>query len=197
MGHNVLTGVGVVSRSSTTASGACKSFRQVQTGGCTSRYAATRCLQWDTLEPVGMISIRTPQPLAGHAICNIGDTLNIFSGGILRSNIHRVVSVFPFLSSSRPFIQHHDHRPPPKEQAQHERWSLVFFTRPNDTVTLHHLAAHSAQIAAAVALSAAPGKYAPGVTAEEWLMRRVRAQRVTQYKVCSHSCHLACTSCCG
>ena len=73
-------------------------------------------------------------------------------------------------------------RPPPKDQAQHERWSLVFFTRPNDTVMLHHLADDSPQIAAAVA-RAPPGKYAPGVTAEEWLMRRIRAQRVTQYKV--------------
>nr|VWO97788.1 Calcium-transporting ATPase (EC [Ganoderma boninense] len=33
----------------------------------------------------------SPQPLPGHAVCNIGDALNIFSGGILRSNIHRVV----------------------------------------------------------------------------------------------------------
>ncbi|PIL36349.1 hypothetical protein GSI_00037 [Ganoderma sinense ZZ0214-1] len=104
------------------------------------------------------------KPLPGHAICNIGDALNIFSGGILRSNIHRVV-------------------PPPKEQAQHERWSLVFFTRPNDSAPLHHLGAQSPAIAAAVAgASAPPGKYAPGVTAEEWLMRRVRAQRVSQYK---------------
>ena len=39
------------------------------------------------------------QPLPGHAICNIGDTLNIFSGGVLRSNIHRVVCV----SSITPF----------------------------------------------------------------------------------------------
>ena len=31
------------------------------------------------------------QPIPGFAICNIGDALNIFSGGILRSNIHRVV----------------------------------------------------------------------------------------------------------
>ena len=35
--------------------------------------------------------VHMPKPLPGHAICNIGDSLNIFSGGILRSNIHRVV----------------------------------------------------------------------------------------------------------
>ena len=32
------------------------------------------------------------QPVPGLAICNVGDALNIFSGGILRSNIHRVMS---------------------------------------------------------------------------------------------------------
>lgn len=34
---------------------------------------------------------REHQPLAGHAICNIGDALTIFSGQILRSNMHRVL----------------------------------------------------------------------------------------------------------
>ena len=32
------------------------------------------------------------RPIPGHAICNIGDTLDIFSGGILHSNMHRIVS---------------------------------------------------------------------------------------------------------
>ncbi|KAI0828140.1 hypothetical protein BC628DRAFT_1364208 [Trametes gibbosa] len=104
------------------------------------------------------------QPIPGHAICNIGDALNMFSGGILRSNIHRVI-------------------PPPKEQAQHERWSVVFFTRPNDNVELHDLSQESALIAEAVA-KAPMGKYRPGVTAKEWLARRVGAQRYTNYKVC-------------
>lgn len=31
------------------------------------------------------------KPLPGHAICNLGDAMFFFSGGILRSNIHRVV----------------------------------------------------------------------------------------------------------
>ncbi|KAH9936748.1 Clavaminate synthase-like protein [Epithele typhae] len=102
------------------------------------------------------------QPLPGHATCNIGDALNIVSGGILRSNIHRVV-------------------PPPREQAQYERHSVVFFTRPNDVVELRVLSGQSERIAAAVAY-APPGKYAPGVTAMEWLVRRVKSQRVTNYK---------------
>ncbi|KAL1938601.1 hypothetical protein VTO73DRAFT_11416 [Trametes versicolor] len=102
------------------------------------------------------------KPIPGHAICNIGDSLNIFSGGILRSNIHRVV-------------------PPPKEQAQYERWSLVYFTRPNDDVVLCSLSDQSADISEA-ASKAPPEKYNPGVTANEWLTRRVKSQRVTNYK---------------
>jgi isopenicillin N synthase-like dioxygenase len=31
------------------------------------------------------------QPMPGHAICNLGDAMAIFSAGILRSNLHRVV----------------------------------------------------------------------------------------------------------
>ncbi|KAH9936766.1 Clavaminate synthase-like protein [Epithele typhae] len=95
------------------------------------------------------------QPLPGHAICNIGDALNIFPGGILRSNIHRLVpSTNGTLSSSSP---------------------------PNDVVELRVLSGQSERIAAAVAY-APPGKYAPGVTAMEWLARRVKSQRVTNCK---------------
>ena len=31
------------------------------------------------------------QPVPHHAICNIGDTLAVFSGGILWSNLHRIL----------------------------------------------------------------------------------------------------------
>ncbi|KAH9911089.1 Clavaminate synthase-like protein [Epithele typhae] len=93
------------------------------------------------------------EPLTGHAICNIGDVLNIFSGGILRST--SIAS------------------PPPREQAQYERHSVVFFTRPNDTVELRALSAQSERIAAA---------HAPGVTVMGWLVRMVKSQRVTNYE---------------
>lgn len=33
------------------------------------------------------------QPIPGYAVCNIGDALAILSGGILRSNMHRVMYV--------------------------------------------------------------------------------------------------------
>ncbi|KAI0751880.1 Clavaminate synthase-like protein [Daedaleopsis nitida] len=103
------------------------------------------------------------KPLPGHAICNIGDALNIFSGGLLRSNIHRVV-------------------PPPKAQAIFERWSVVYFTRPNDTVELCALRDKSALIAEAVA-NAPDKKYEPGVTAKDWVFKRLRSLRVEHYDV--------------
>ncbi|KAI0772544.1 Clavaminate synthase-like protein [Trametes elegans] len=105
------------------------------------------------------------KPLPGHAICNIGDALNIFSGGILRSNIHRVI-------------------PPPKDQANCERWSLVFFTRPNDDAMLRALQDESPQIADAVR-KAPSGKFETGSTAVQWLTRRIKSQRVANYKVLS------------
>ncbi|KAF2431544.1 Clavaminate synthase-like protein [Tothia fuscella] len=57
------------------------------------------------------------RPLPGHAIINLGDAMVKFSGGILRSDIHRVVS-------------------PPGAQAGTTRFSLVYFSRPEDKVML-------------------------------------------------------------
>ncbi|KAH9918546.1 Clavaminate synthase-like protein [Epithele typhae] len=111
-----------------------------------------------------LVRLSVAQPLPGHAICNIGDALNIISGGILPSNIHCVVQ-------------------PPREQAQYERHSVVFLARRNDTAEPRALSAQSERIAAAVA-KAPRGKYAPDVTAMEWLVRRVKSQRVTNCKVC-------------
>ena len=124
------------------------------------------------------------QPLPGHGICNVGDALNIFSGGILRSNIHRVMSATLPSSSSctKSLIALCAYSPPPKDQAQYERWSLVYFTRPHDTVVLRHQGEKSAMIADAVAKAPA-GKYEPGVTAAEWLVRRIRSQRGAHYNV--------------
>ena len=42
------------------------------------------------------------QPLPGHGICNVGDALALFSGGILRSNLHRVVCVLASSPSPPP-----------------------------------------------------------------------------------------------
>ena len=63
-------------------------------------------------------------PLPAHAIINLGDAMTKFSAGILRSNIHRVIS-------------------PPGAQANLTRYSLVYFTRPEYDVQLRHLGTES------------------------------------------------------
>ena len=60
------------------------------------------------------------QPLSGHCIVNLGDAMVKFTNGLLRSNIHRVIS-------------------PPGEQAKETRYSLVYFARPEDDVLLKGL----------------------------------------------------------
>jgi len=98
------------------------------------------------------------RPIPGHAVCNIGDALSIFSGGILQSNIHRVV-------------------PPPGAQAEYERWSLVFFTRPGNSRVLRALVESSPIIAEAVKNQPARN-FETGSTAAEWFARRVKYQRI-------------------
>ena len=58
--------------------------------------------------------------MPGCAIVNFGDAMVKLSGGILRSNLHRVVS-------------------PPGEQAKEVRRSLVYFARPEHDVVLKRL----------------------------------------------------------
>ena len=72
--------------------------------------------------------------------------------------------------------------PPPKEQAKLERWSLVFFTRPNFDAPMRALTEQSTLVAEAVAKAPA-GKFDTGVTAGEWLARRIRGTRTTQFNV--------------
>jgi len=98
------------------------------------------------------------KPLPGHAVCNVGDALAIFSGGLLRSNIHRVM-------------------PPPGAQSQFERYSITFFTRANDSVVLRALTEQSSIIADAVA-RAPEGEFDTGSTSAEWIARRIRKLRL-------------------
>ncbi|KIM64713.1 hypothetical protein SCLCIDRAFT_1212770 [Scleroderma citrinum Foug A] len=99
------------------------------------------------------------KPIPAHTICNVGDALSIFSGGILKSAVHRVV-------------------PPPGAQAEHERWSLVFFTRLNNTQVLHALVKDSPIIAEAVK-QYPEEKFNTGSTAAEWFSRRVKYRRLS------------------
>ncbi|KAF8167150.1 hypothetical protein B0H34DRAFT_680461 [Crassisporium funariophilum] len=108
--------------------------------------------------PPGYDTWQYVKPIPGHAICNVGDALALFSGGILRSNLHRVL-------------------PPPGTQAGIERWSLVYFMRPENSVILRALVEESTMIADAVART--PDKnFETGSTALEWFSRRIRNQRI-------------------
>ncbi|KAF9235059.1 hypothetical protein BU15DRAFT_78435 [Melanogaster broomeanus] len=85
-----------------------------------------------------------------------------WSGGILRSNIHRVV-------------------PPPGIQGDHERWSLVFFTRPGNSKTLRALVEDSPFIAESVK-DYLENHFETGSTAAAWFARRVKYQRINNRK---------------
>ncbi|KAG2141049.1 hypothetical protein DEU56DRAFT_870878 [Suillus clintonianus] len=102
------------------------------------------------------------RPIPGHAICNVADALALFSGGILQSNIHRVV-------------------PPPGIQAEHERWSLGYFTRPTSSIILRALVESSPIIADAVKRQP-ERNFESGSTAAQWLTRRVKNQRINNRK---------------
>jgi isopenicillin N synthase-like dioxygenase len=86
------------------------------------------------------------RPLPGHCIVNLGDALVKFSNGALRSNIHRVVA-------------------PPGEQGSVERYSLVYFCRPEDDVLLRSL------------VEGGDGGGEEEVTAKEWILRRALGRR--------------------
>jgi isopenicillin N synthase-like dioxygenase len=87
------------------------------------------------------------RPLPNHCIINLGDALVKFSNGRLRSNIHRVVA-------------------PPGEQGSETRYSLVYFSRPEDDVVLRSL----------VYGEEGQGEEG-GVTAKEWILRRALGRR--------------------
>ncbi|KAI5981656.1 hypothetical protein EDC04DRAFT_1956969 [Pisolithus marmoratus] len=101
---------------------------------------------------------RYVKPIRGHAICNIGDALAVFSGGILKSSVHRVV-------------------PPPGAQGEHERWSVVFHNRPNGAQALRALVEHSPAIAESVK-QYPKGKFETGSTVADWYSRRIKYQRL-------------------
>ncbi|KAI0348237.1 Clavaminate synthase-like protein [Trametopsis cervina] len=98
------------------------------------------------------------KPILGHAVCNVGDALAIFSGGILRSNVHRVM-------------------PPPGAQSRLPRYSITFFTRPSDDVVLRPLKERSNLIESAV-VEAPQDIYETGSTSGEWIARRIRRLRL-------------------
>jgi isopenicillin N synthase-like dioxygenase len=105
------------------------------------------------------LQIRTPdtnewvyvKPVPGSCIVNLGDALVTFTGGILRSNVHRVV-------------------PPVGEQASLTRNSLVFFTRPEDAVVMKRIKG------GIIDLQPESNEQDSEMTAEEWIFKRGTGQ---------------------
>lgn len=111
--------------------------------------------------PPGYEEWQYVRPLPGHAICNVGDALTLFSGGFLRSNLHRVV-------------------PPPGAQRALPRWSQVFFLRPGNSVVLGALVDQSEIVRAKVDSmdEEAKARLFPNATSKEWFARRIKNQRI-------------------
>ncbi len=89
-------------------------------------------------------------PLPGHAIINLGDAMTKFSAGILRSNIHRVIS-------------------PPGAQADIARYSLVYFTRPEYEVKLKHLGGESEMVMKRLKDTGRENEREEEYTSREWV----------------------------
>lgn len=81
---------------------------------------------------------------------------------------------------------------PPGVQAEYERWSLVFFTRPGNSKVLRALVDSSHIIAEAV--KKRPEKnFETGSTAAEWFARRIKNQRINNRLVSTPS--VCCSGC--
>ncbi|KAL5503986.1 hypothetical protein ACEPAH_8058 [Sanghuangporus vaninii] len=103
-------------------------------------------------------------PMQGHAICNIGDSLSVFSGGILRSNLHRSV-------------------PPPGAQASETRWSMGYFSRPANDVMLRALdQSHVVEDALSHMNSEERAVYFPNVTQGDWNARRTSNSELKNWR---------------
>ncbi|KAI6828065.1 Clavaminate synthase-like protein [Hortaea werneckii] len=98
------------------------------------------------------------KPLKGHCIVNLGDAMVKFTAGVLRSNIHRVVS-------------------PPHGQEHMTRMSLVYFARPEDDVVLKALEA-SEMVKTKRMDQRREGRDDEEITAKDWILRRALGRRV-------------------
>ncbi|KAF5017668.1 hypothetical protein F66182_10383 [Fusarium sp. NRRL 66182] len=103
------------------------------------------------------------EPLPGHMIVNIGDALVKFTNGLFRSNIHRIVA-------------------PPGAQGDFTRYSVVYFSRPNDHVHLKRLEG-SRRIP-----PLAEGVVEEVINSKDWILRRGLGRRAAQAKVDLEGC---------
>ncbi|KAF2097990.1 Clavaminate synthase-like protein [Rhizodiscina lignyota] len=97
------------------------------------------------------------KPMPGCAIINLGDAMVKFTAGLLRSNLHRVVS-------------------PPGAQADLVRYSLVYFCRPEHDIKLGRLKGGD------IDLVEGSAEEADGESAQEWLKRRHLGRKVQFFK---------------
>lgn len=93
------------------------------------------------------------RPIPGHAIVNLGDAMAVFTNGLLRSNIHRVVS-------------------PPGEQGSGTRYSVVYFSRPENQVLMKSLEGSSK-----IPQVEDSGDGAKVMNAKDWIIRRALGHR--------------------
>lgn len=93
------------------------------------------------------------KPLPNHAIINLGDAMVLLTASILRSNIHRVVA-------------------PPGEQANHTRYSLVYFNRPENDVMLKRLDCSE------MIPPLEKDEVEEEITSKDWIIRRALGHRI-------------------
>jgi isopenicillin N synthase-like dioxygenase len=93
------------------------------------------------------------EPLSGHAIVNLGDSMVKLSGGLLNSNIHRVVGM-------------------PGLDEVVDRYSVVYFSRPENNVLMKSLMDNEKEEQSEDHI----------LTAQEWIARRVKNYQIVNYK---------------
>ncbi|QSS58659.1 oxidoreductase [Histoplasma capsulatum] len=103
------------------------------------------------------------RPLPGHAIINLGDAMVKFTNGLLRSNIHRVVS-------------------PPGAQAETTRYSLVYFARPEDDVILKRLEGSDCIPPLTLRDEAGAVVEEEEIRSKDWIIRRALGNRRALHK---------------
>lgn len=97
-------------------------------------------------EKPGWLWVHPPPP--NHAIVNLGDAALKWTGGVLCAGRHRVV-------------------PAPGEQGKFHRFSVVYFVRPEDDVTLKRLEAPGIPKLEA-------GEREEEITAKQWIIKQSR-----------------------
>ncbi|EJU03509.1 oxidoreductase [Dacryopinax primogenitus] len=98
------------------------------------------------------------RPVEGCAIVNMGDAMVVFTKGLLRSNLHRVIT-------------------PPGEQADITRYSLVYFCRPENAVVMTPLHGGLLDQVAGEAKDDEPGE-----SSAEWMKRRHLGRKLEYFK---------------